>query len=81
MESHTHGADTVPQSEHPTAIQLAIDAAGGVAQLAKLCEVSYEAVRKWREKGLPAERVLEVERHTRVSRHDLRPDIYPRETA
>lgn len=34
---------------------------------------------RWGRKGVPAERVLEVERITGVSRHDLRPDIYPRE--
>jgi DNA-binding transcriptional regulator YdaS (Cro superfamily) len=63
-------------------IQEAIDAVGGVSQLAKLCNVSYEAVRKWLALDrLPAERVLEIERLTRISRHDLRPDLYPRETA
>ena len=31
-------------------------------------------------KQLPAEYVLLVEAKTGVSRHDLRPDIYPRET-
>jgi DNA-binding transcriptional regulator YdaS (Cro superfamily) len=68
--------------EGPVAIQLAIDAAGGVLQLAKLCKVSYQAVQKWQAAGRPpAERVLEIERVTSISRHDLRPDIYPRETA
>lgn len=63
-------------------VQKAIDAAGGVAQLAKLCKVSYQAVQKWQAAGkLPVERVLEVERLTDVSRYELRPDIYPRETA
>lgn len=28
---------------------------------------------------IPAERVLEIEAATGISRHDLRPDIYPRE--
>jgi DNA-binding transcriptional regulator YdaS (Cro superfamily) len=78
MESLTHGDDGAEN----TAIARAIDAAGGAAQLAKLCDVSYEAVRKWRkQRKPPAERVLEIERYTQVSRHDLRPDIYPRETA
>lgn len=63
-------------------IEKAIAAVGGVAQLAKLCGVSYEAVRKWQATGrLPVERVLEVEGFTQVSRYDLRPDIYPRESA
>lgn len=63
-------------------IQKAIDAAGGVSQLAKLCKVSYQAVQKWQAAGrLPVERVLEVERLTHISRHELRPDIYPVEAA
>ncbi|WP_174286655.1 YdaS family helix-turn-helix protein [Sphingomonas bacterium] len=31
-------------------------------------------------KPLPAEHVLTVERETGISRHDLRPDLYPRES-
>lgn len=31
------------------------------------------------EKSLPAEYVLVTERVTGISRHDLRPDLYPRE--
>lgn len=31
-------------------------------------------------KPLPAELVLATERQTGISRHDLRPDLYPRET-
>lgn len=70
------------EEDPPTPVQRAIDAVGGVQQLAKLCKVTYQAVQKWQAAGAPpAERVLEIERHTDVSRHDLRPDIYPRETA
>jgi DNA-binding transcriptional regulator YdaS (Cro superfamily) len=32
-------------------------------------------------KEIPAEFVLETERQTGISRHELRPDIYPREDA
>ena len=68
------------EDEVVVAIQLAIDAVGGVAELARLCNIRYQAVQKWKASGrLPAERVLEVERITGVSRHELRPDIYPRE--
>ncbi len=63
-------------------IQSAIDQAGGIKQLAKQLGITSEAVRKWTAGWrVPAERVLEIERLTGVSRHDLRPDIYPRETA
>jgi len=37
--------------------------------------ISSQAVSQW--KRVPAERVLDVERITGVSRHELRPDIYP----
>lgn len=51
---------------------------GGPSALAKaLGNVSSQAISQW--KRVPAERVLDVERVTGVSRHDLRPDLYPRE--
>jgi DNA-binding transcriptional regulator YdaS (Cro superfamily) len=46
--------------------------------LAALMGVSPQAITKWRKK-IPAERVLQIEKKTGVSRHDLRPDLYPRE--
>jgi len=61
----------------------AIEIAGGQAALARFCGVSQPSVHKWlkRSQGIPAERVLAVERATggKISRHELRPDIYPRE--
>jgi Putative antitoxin of bacterial toxin-antitoxin system, YdaS/YdaT len=33
---------------------------------------------RWEQRRVPTERVLEIERATGISRHDLRPDIYPR---
>lgn len=39
--------------------------------------ITRGAVAMWHR--VPAERVLEVERITGFSRHDLRPDLYPRE--
>lgn len=44
-------------------------------QLAKRLGISAQAISQWRR--VPVERVLEVERLTGVSRHELRPDIYP----
>lgn len=51
--------------------------------MGRLVGVSQAAVWQWLkdEKPLPAEHVLAVEAATGVSRHDLRPDIYPRELA
>ncbi|MND81871.1 hypothetical protein D3C80_736810 [compost metagenome] len=48
---------------------------GGPAALAKaLGSVTPQAVSQW--KKVPAERVLEVERITGISRHELRPDVF-----
>ena len=57
------------------ALQRAIKAAGGLAGLAKPLGITVQAVSQWDE--VPALRVLAVERATGVSRHDLRPDLYP----
>jgi DNA-binding transcriptional regulator YdaS (Cro superfamily) len=67
------------------ALALAIEAAGGVCALARICKVSHTAVQKWRKReGMSAgvtedghSWVILVERATGVSRHWLRPDIYP----
>ncbi|WP_354218737.1 YdaS family helix-turn-helix protein [Bradyrhizobium sp. JR7.2] len=40
-------------------------------------EITPQAVSQW--KQVPAERVLDVEKATGVSRHRLRPDLYPAE--
>jgi DNA-binding transcriptional regulator YdaS (Cro superfamily) len=55
---------------------------GGRAALARALGLTPTAVEKWsRLSRIPAERVLDIERVTqgRVSRYDLRPDLYPRE--
>lgn len=64
-----------------TGIARAIEAVGGMGDLAKKCGVTYQAVQKWRDGRVPAERVLQIESVTGVSRHELRPDIYPRDEA
>ena len=43
--------------------------------------VNKTTVMRWEENGVPAERVLDLERQWGISRHDLRPDIYPRDAA
>ncbi|MCJ2080725.1 Cro/CI family transcriptional regulator [Methylobacterium sp. J-090] len=55
-------------------LRQAIEVSGGATKLARALGITHQAVLKWRR--LPAERVLDVERLSRVSRHDLRPDIY-----
>ena len=49
--------------------------------MARLCGVKQPSVWRWLRimHVLPSEHVLKVEAATGVSRHDLRPDIYPRD--
>lgn len=64
------------------ALKRAIAAAGGQVALAKILGLkSQGSISNWihRNERVPAEHVLAIERATGVSRHDLRPDIYPRE--
>ena len=70
-------------SANMSAIRRAIRQCGGVTGLAKNLKVSYQAVQQWqRADRVPAERVIGIERATagKVSRQDLRPDLYPKET-
>lgn len=54
---------------------------GGQTALARLLDLgSQGTVSSWLMRGLPAERVLAVEAVSGVSRHRLRPDLYPVET-
>ncbi|WP_082511553.1 transcriptional regulator [Devosia sp. Leaf420] len=55
-------------------LQSAIDAAGSASELARRLGIKPAAVLQW--VRVPAERCLEVERVTGVSRHELRPDVY-----
>lgn len=67
--------------EDPTeALKEACRRAGGQTALAKQIGKTQGHVSQWiHRRRLPAEEVLGIERATGVSRHDLRPDIYPRE--
>ena len=64
------------------ALRKACEAAGGQKPLADLIGTTQSQVWYWLERskrGLPGEFVLPVERVTGVSRHELRPDLYPPE--
>lgn len=52
---------------------------GSQRRLAAALGITPHAFHRWTQ--VPAERVLAIERYTGISRHDLRPDIYPREDA
>jgi TorA maturation chaperone TorD/DNA-binding transcriptional regulator YdaS (Cro superfamily) len=55
-------------------LERAIDAAGGVAQLARKIGIAQPSVSNWNR--VPAQRVIAVEGATGVSRKVLRPDLY-----
>lgn len=63
------------------ALQKAIKAVGSQEELAEKLGIGQTAISNWiRKTGrVPAERVLALEAISGVSRHDLRPDLYPRE--
>lgn len=78
--------------ERDAALTRAIEVAGGPAELARFItenheQITAQAVCDW--KRCPPRRVLLVERATvdpetgqpQVTRHDLRPDLYPVEAA
>jgi TorA maturation chaperone TorD len=60
-------------------LQQAIDAAGGIASLARKLGIAQPSVSNWNR--VPAERVVTVEALTGVSRAVLRPDLYDGEAA
>jgi DNA-binding transcriptional regulator YdaS (Cro superfamily) len=64
------------------ALKLALIRAGSQESLATALGVSQGTISKWVgcSKQMPAEYVLTAEKLYGVSRHDLRPDIYPRQT-
>ena len=63
-----------------TALQDAVAKAGGQTALARAIGKTQGHISQWlRREYVPAEEVLKIEAATGVSRHDLRPDIYPRE--
>ncbi len=61
------------------ALMAAVEKAGSQSALARMVGCSNTAVWKWVQssKRMPAEFVLKTEAATGVSRHCLRPDIYP----
>lgn len=62
------------------ALQKAIKACGTEAELARRIGLTAQAINQW--KVAPPLRVLEIENATqgKVSRHQLRPDLYPEES-
>lgn len=66
------------EREHMTAaLRRAIEQAGGASAIGVALGITPQAVGQWT--ICPPLRVRDIERLTGVSRHELRPDIYPRE--
>ncbi len=66
------------------AIKRAVEIAGGAASLARKLGISRVSVHEWVKRGrIPATRVIAVETavNAEVTRHDLRPDLYPEKAA
>lgn len=60
-----------------TPLEAAIKAAGTQQALADALGIRSASISEWKTRGrIPAERVLDVELVTGVSRHVLRPDVY-----
>lgn len=63
----------------------AIDIVGGQSALSRAIGCKQQSVWNWlhKQKRVPAEFCIQIERATggKVTRHELRPDIYPVESA
>jgi len=55
-------------------VELGAKKVGGLTRLAKQLGISHQSFYSWSQ--VPADRCLEFERVTGISRHKLRPDIY-----
>lgn len=70
------------EHESETALARAVRAAGSQSAFGRIIGRPQTTVSTWLREGreLPAEHVLAVEAATGVSKHALRPDIYPDES-
>ena len=66
-------------SKKSEALQRAIEKAGGLAGLAAPLGITVQAISQWDE--VPPRRVIAVEAVSGVPRGELRPDLYPAESA
>ncbi|MCJ1959629.1 transcriptional regulator [Novosphingobium mangrovi (ex Hu et al. 2023)] len=73
--------DTSSTGSANSALALAIRNAGGQSGLARALGISQPAVSRWVRQNalLPGKYVLTTEALTGVPRHQLRPDLYPRD--
>ena len=63
-----------------SAIDKAIKKAGNQSALSRLIGVAQQNISYWvKNNQVPASFVLKIEKETGISRHELRPDLYPLE--
>jgi len=65
-------ADARPEMDE--GLRLAIEAVGGLRELARRLGVSPSALLQWRR--IPSHRIKQVESVTKIPRRRLRPDLY-----
>lgn len=58
-------------------VERAAKAVGSKSELARRLGVAVQSIQQW--SRIPAERVSDVEKVTGIPRHELRPDLYPKE--
>lgn len=74
----SHSTKEQIKIERRSALASACEAVGGEAKLAELIGKTRSHVSTWKFRGMiPAEMALPIERASGVSRHVLRPDLYP----
>ncbi|WP_323015505.1 transcriptional regulator [Devosia sp.] len=54
-------------------VEIAAKKSGGIVALASQLGVAHQTLYSWRQ--IPPERVIDMERITGISRHELRPDL------
>jgi len=63
------------RQDRKDALRRALESAGGLTKVAEELGISKQAVSQWDE--VPPLRVIALERVSGISRHELRPDLYP----
>ena len=59
-------------------VKKAIDKAGSQSALARSLNITPQAVQRWVSNDrVPHMQVINIEKITGISRHELRPDLYP----
>jgi hypothetical protein len=62
-------------------VSFSLDAVGTRSEVAARINVDKSQLTRWAQRGIPAARVVDVERITGIPREQLRPDLYTREAS